>query len=293
MRRRALLSTLAAAAVPLAAGCSDDGDAGTATDGNAEPTTTETATPSDGTTDRSTDTHTTVTVEQVALQQGYVVREVADAIGVSGDDERYLWAKVSVEGGAFAPDAFSLTVGDVTVAPVENPRAYRFEGTDSPYTLDAGDGWLLFELQDEVTSEQGEVPRVALTRPGGEVTIDRSIAERIAYGPPELSVSVEKQYRETPAKPIAIRVTNEGTASGDPAVAGRFAGALNRRGPVSAVAPIQRVAVDVPAGETRTVEIADDWSDRATGGTDDDTSVSVEYALHWAGGSTRVTFEHV
>lgn len=304
MRRRALLSTLATAALPLAAGCAGRSDAGTPTDRNTATTdrdvgtntgsteTTQTATATDDPTDeRTTGDPTSVTVENVAVQQGYVVREVADAIGVVGDDSRYLWVAVAVDGAAQAPDAFVLDAGFAEYEPVAEPRAYRFESGDTAYARGLGRGLLLFELPLDVErSRRGEVPPVSLTWPGGASELDPAVAKRIVRDPPTLSVSIHDRYEETPATPIAVEVTNDGGADRD--LDSRFVGALNRRGPAVAVTPVQRVAVDVPAGESRTVEIEDDWHDRTPDGSDVDGG-GVEYALHWAGDSTRVAIEDV
>lgn len=308
MRRRALLSTLAASALPLAAGCAGD-DSGPATDESAATDATESETPtSDATpTDSSTEGHASVDITDVTVQRGYVVREVADAIGIAGDDNQYLCTRVSVEGTAVAPDAFTLDTGTDQYTPLEESRAYRFEGDDSPYTLNSASGWLLFELPLESgVAGTADVADMRLSWPSGGIELDGSIAERIVAGPPSLSVSVEKRREETPATPIAIGVTNEGGAATGRQVPARFVGAINRKGPNVTIAPVQRVVADVPAGESRTIEIEDDWAQESSqddgSGTDDaddndggddgegGDERTVEYAIHWAGDSTRVTF---
>lgn len=291
MRRRALLASLAASALPIVAGCTGDGT-GTPTD---EPTdtfaATDSPTPDEGTnTPTETDAldHSAqVTIDEVAVQRGYVEREVADAIGVVGDDRRYVWVDASVVAGAFAPDAFAFDTALEEFPPVTDARPYRFESDDeSAYTLQSGSGWLLFELPLDVeTPQQRHVPEMYVRWPEGTFEIERAVAERIATPPPSLSVTIEKRFAETPTTPIAVKVTNEGD------VDGQFVGALNRTGPMVAVTPVQRVAVDVPAGETRTVTIEDDWSDRTPQGTRTDDGPAVEYDLNWAGGSASASFD--
>lgn len=289
MRRRALLASLAASALPLAAGCSGDGT-GTPTD---TPPRTDPSTPDERTT-TPTETDATnhsaeVTIHDVAVQRGYVEREVADAIGVVDDDRQFVWVHASVIAGAFAPDAFAFDTALEEYSPVTDARPYRFEPDDeSEYTLQSGRGWLLFELPTDVeTPQQRDAPGMYVRWPNGEHRIDSVVAERVATQLPSYAVTIEKRYAQTPDEPIAVAVTNESD------VGGRFVGALNRQGPMVAVTPVQRLAVDVPAGETRTVPIADDWSDRTPRGTRTDDGPAVEYDLNWAGGSSSASFDEV
>lgn len=282
MRRRALLASLAATALPLSAGCSGDGDDGSTPGGM------PTETPTGGQSGTADDEHTLVEVEDVSVQQGYVVREVADAIGVVGDDRRYVWASVSIGGQRSTAAAFKLDTGDARVSPLPDPRAYWLQTNEDAHYFDTEEGYLLFEVPSDVgTAESGDIPSMAITTLEQPHELDAATAARIAGPPPSFAVSIEKRYAETTTEPIAVTVTNESD------VDGRFVGALNRQGPRVEITPVQRVAVDVPAGETRTVPIADDWSDRTPTGARPDDRPVVEYALDWAGGSTSVGFDEV
>lgn len=277
MRRRALLS-VAAGGLAGVTGClgysvdtsgeaeSDESTADEATSSSTE----------DPTTAEPTQT-AEVTVSDVELHYGVVVPNSPDSIGIAHEDTQYLATSVRVD-GALAPDEFALVVGDDRVVPTRIERLYRTSwGDDQWYERETGVGVLLFEIP---ASAGGDL---ALSWPGGEHALDRSLASRLGGNPPRFSASLSLPethvVQEIPQPPVEVRVTNEST------VPRRFVGALNRTGPTIAYTPVARVCELVSAGETTTLTVPDRWSaHRPAEERIGDDHPDVTYHLHYVGG---------
>lgn len=283
MRRRALLAAIATAGT-VSAGCLGDD-----TDPNAGGTTTPT--PSDaGTNDPATATDETatptavdgeVTVENLALQQGLVVPNTPDSIAVQRGDHRHLWATVSVSGTPPEIGAFALDVGSTVYAPLsaDDHRAYRTGwGDEQYYDASTGTSLLLFELPTQVDD-----PDVTLRSPVSTAFVADSLEERLAATPPSTSATLVKRYDETPDRPVAVEVTNEGD------ITTRFVAAVNREGPAIAYTPVTRVSVLLAPGETRTIPVHDPINHR-TPSPDGDGEPDMTYHLDWADGDDTATF---
>lgn len=270
MRRRTFI-VLAGGGVPAAAGCLGTGPAGT---GGKTPTERGTTT-ADGTSTSTDDPRPVdVTVESATLQYGVVTPTSPDSIGVSFTDTQYLVASVRVE-GTLARDEFALRVGDGAYAPATVDRLYRTTwGDEQRYQRGRERGLVLFALPPEATG----MPR--LTWPGGERALDDLLETPVGGPPPRLSaaLALPATHEDTEVPPVIVEVTNEGET------AGRFLGALNRVGPLVAHTPIARVSELVPAGETVTVTVADDWGGLPGDARVGDGDPDVTYHLHHAGG---------
>lgn len=265
MRRRALLAGLATAG-SLVAGCIDDG--------GTSPTDAETPTDTETPTDAETPTEATpaasVSVTDVTLQQGLVVPDSPDSIGVEHTDRRFLWAYATVEGDAVERGAFTLTTGQDEVAPITDRQPFRTMGDDEQ-RFEGREGWLCFELPLTVAE-----PTLALRWPGGEAPIADAIEERLASQPPSLTATLHGQYEETPMKPVVVEATNEGD------VPGRFVGAVNRAGDVP-WAPVGRVSALIEPGETVRLPVEDPVHD-GTPTPGEGEEATIDYHLYWATG---------
>jgi hypothetical protein len=162
-------------------------------------------------------------------------------------------------------------------------------GDRSPYSADAGAGWLLY-----VIPESGDASDAALTWGEGAWVPEGLPRERLAGPAPTLSLSFEGPATATyPADggvdaPAAIDLTYEVTNEGEHDT--WFVGALNRSDFVEGTVGVRRRRV--PAGETVT------WTDTETvpadriadfGGEDP----QARYRLEWAGDRRTVTVDLV
>jgi hypothetical protein len=274
MDRRTYLASLTAGLAALA-GC-PDGDPGTepASPGGSTPTSsvtptatgTLTATPGDDSTPAPE-----VTVETLHLQYGYVAPDSPDSVGISNPSTPYLVAGVAVDGALDRGD-FVVEVGDQAYTPTTPDRFYRTDwGDDHWYEAGRADGLVLFELPTEV----GREPRLAW--PGGERALGDDARARIDRGPPDLSVTLDvpETHAGMEAPPVSVAVTNDNDL---PAY---FLGALNRTGPLVAYTPVTRLGDLVAAGETVTIDVADEWTSDTPSGTVGDDDPDVRYFLHY------------
>ncbi|WP_115864006.1 hypothetical protein [Halorussus litoreus] len=303
MRRRQLLA-LSGSLLAGSAGCLS-ASAPEATDPESTDTT---STESHRTTERSTTAETTSTettstveyadlaVELDALQPGLVTMNTPDSIGVSGRDQRYLLVDVSTGEGGEAParDEFAFEFDGAThrPEPMDEPwRVWRFyDDEDALYDRGSG-GLLVFEFPEAEKGDFDSVPEFPLTWPGGEWQPDETLRRRLSAPEPPLSVSLDVPEtlatHESPT--VSVTVENEGD------LPGRFVAGLNRIGPRVAYAPVARVSMLVPAGESETWEFTDDslmagdYSDERIG--DDESDMT--YHLDWADGDVRKGIRYV
>ncbi len=309
MRRRQLLalsgSLLAGSAGCLSASAPEATDP-TSTESR---TTTESSTTAETTSTKPTSTEPTtettstveyadVSVELDALQPGLVTMTTPDSIGVSGRDRRYLLVDVSIGEGGESPtrDEFAFEFDGAThrPEPMEDPwRVWRFYDDEGALydRGSSGDGLLVFELPEAEKGDFESVPEFALTWPGGEWQPDEQLRRRLAAPEPSLSVSLDVPETlatyESPT--VSVTVENEGD------LPGRFVAGLNRIGPRVAYAPVERVSMLVPPGESETWEFTDDslmagdYPDERVGDGDSD----MTYDLSWAGGDVRKGIRYV
>jgi len=283
MRRRTLLATagLGLAGLVGLAGCLTTGDPGSA-DGTTTTGDGPTSTPNGDSTPiddpTSTDASTTageVSVRSARLQYGVVVPNSPDSIGLSNPGTPYLIARVAVDGDLPRSD-FTLAIGDERYDPARLDRYYRTDwGEYGWYERGRPGGLLLFDLS--TADPDGDA---RLTWPGGEYGVDGELGPRLAAGTPEFSasLSVPETHEGLDAPPVGIEVTN-----GDD-VPRRFLGALNRIGPLIAYTPVARVSEMVPAGETVTMTVDDEWSGMPSDDRIGDGEPDVTYRFHYAGG---------
>lgn len=251
MHRRRLLAVSAAGLLGTA-GCTADGDAGTTpTDSTPTGTPRETDTP----TPTPTGPQPSVTVERTRVLPSLVALNTPDSADVVGEPgERY--ALVTVDAGdADAPPAredFSLSVDGTSHDPTvdigygQGLNYFHALGA-SIYGVEGPSGDLPFVLTPTETR-----PEVRLSWPDGETALE-GVGEALAR--PSTTAEVESftaEITDRGSVGLSVTVHNTGDARG------WLVGAMNRRGPSVAVAPVTGMAVEVPPGETRGWSYADD-----------------------------------
>lgn len=217
-----------------------------------------------------------VTVESAVQQWGYVTPDSPDSIGVTDTETRYLVAEVTATDGALDRDVFTFTVGSAGAKPTRPERFYRTSwGDEQWYERGRERGLLLFELPDELGSSP---PR--LVWPGGDWRPGEALVKRLSAPKPSMSasLSVPDAADGSTEKTVEVEVTNAGETEG------QYLGALNRVGPMTAYTPVARVTGLVGAGESRTIEIADSWSEYPSAEKRGDGETDVTYRLDDAAG---------
>jgi len=249
--RRSILATVAAVA---GAGCIGS---------TADP-----GTPSDTTTSERPTTTTTasetadVTVSEVTVSPGVVIRTSPDSIGVSGaGDEQFVVATVAADGTP-APDrsAFALETAGKAFGPAEGVGGLggRLWRRGDPYE-DGSAGWIAFVVPKPLDVEQA-----SLTWPGGTYVLNDTALTRLARPPTSFEVrtfSAPDSVRVGEDAALEVTVENVGTADGT------WIGALNRSGPSVAYFPEATISLNVPAGETGTWTYTNAPDDRHGDGT--------------------------
>lgn len=277
MNRRAFLATATGTLAALT-GCLDGADPGTEPPTEApgtDPDPTGSATPTGTPTVSDEPTpEADVTVDALGLQYGFVAPDSPDSIGIASPTTPYVVADVAVE-GSLAFDEFAVAVGDERVRATRVGNFYRTAwGSEEWYGRDRARGLLAFDLGGVPATPGGDV---ALTWPGGAQTVGDAAMDRLARGAPEFSASlaVPGTQAGTTAPPVSVEVTNDGD------LPARFLGALNRTGPLVAYTPVARLGELVGAGETTTIEVADEWGGDTPAGTVGDDDPDVRYFLHY------------
>jgi hypothetical protein len=292
MKRRTLLASVAGGVAAVAGCLSDSGTSDDPTDTETPtdtPTDVHTPTPTDAPNDGTptpTDTpgsDSDVSVTDVRLQHGVVTPSSPDSIGVFSEDTQYLAASLTVDGSLSRED-ITLEAGTETFAPTTEVRLFRTAWGDAEwYTDERGSGVVLFEGVQRATDDD---PR--LTWPGGEWSLGDAVASRLGQDAPEFTVEMKapKTHDSTSPPPLHIDVTNESERTG------RFLGALNRQGPRVAYTPVEVLSEVVPAGETTTLSVSDDWmglpSEERIGDGDPDVTYSLDYLGGEASAEIRV-----
>lgn len=300
MKRREALALLGSAAALGVAGCaggSDDGgaDAGTGTDSPTPTTANPTGTPTDTATPTETPAGTvepTPTYDPAvsldSLQRG-VLELRTDAIAVIDRAGQYLYLDVSVEGEPVpAADEFAFQFDGDTHEPItrETPVLWRDYNHDGGYSKSTGEGWLLFALP-----AAGDASNARLTWGFGNEgwRPDRTLRDRLAATPPEMSVtaSIPEAVTEGEAPTVSVTATNESD------LPGRLIGGLNRRGPLTTIRPVASMSLWVPPGESRTWEHADEGLVYREPETYDDGEPDMSYEVSLPGedlgGEVRIT----
>ncbi|SEW29201.1 hypothetical protein [Halobacterium jilantaiense] len=281
MRRRALLSTGAAAVGAALAGCLDSGPATS----NDSATTTHARTDDDivRTTDASG--NVSLSVEYERVQPGVLVTGV-DSVGVRSDSAQYLFCRVDVTGGEPpARSEFGLRYGGDVFAPVldvgSGASLYRETETDDPqYSSARGSGWLLFELPVARSAAHA-----AFVYGGREWPASEAIRQRLSQPEPELTVDwgLTDTQPENAAR-LTFTVTNEGDDDT------RFVAALNGVLVVGAHSPVTAFDREIPAGETVSWTYTHDGGDPYIATTEEESDSY--YRLTWPGGEEEVYVAH-
>lgn len=262
MNRRTVLGGCAGSLCGLAGCLGDDGVGG-------EPTA------------RPSEEHS-VSASLLALQPGVVSLQTADSLGVSGDNEQFLFLDVTATDGDVPAPAdlrFRFDGAEATPYDPDSPNWSDYNPSTTPYSTDSDGGWVVFELP-----ATGDAGAAALTWPGGEWTPDDSLRERLADPAPALSLewSVPETATVGDSPTLGFSVRNEGHLDG------RFVAALSRFGPRLTSIPIEGISRRIPAGESVTFEVSERFSleagERDEVGDDD---ADFSYVLEWSGGSSK------
>lgn len=286
MRRRALLGSTAALLGSGLTGCLGGSEV-------SEPTTETTASSTEtteyhGTTD---DTPTTsqfdveLDVELERHQPGVLVMGV-DSVGVRSDGREYLYYRVDVTDGV-PPERtdFGFRHGNRVVSPLydlgSGATLYRLSETDDPYySLEGGEGWLLFELQADRESRHA-----AFALGSEEWPVDDATRQRLSQSEPPLTVDwgLSDEQPEDAAR-LAFSVTNEGD------VATRFVAGLNGILIVGAHSPVAGFNREIPAGETVSWTYTHEGGDPYVASTEEESDS--HYHLEWTQGEDDLYVAH-
>ncbi|MDS0259090.1 hypothetical protein NDI56_06760 [Haloarcula sp. S1CR25-12] len=250
MHRRRLLALVGSVAV--GSGCT-----GTETDSPSGETVTPMPVPdpTDGPPDREgpdqPDQSVSITVRSAAVQPGVVTANTPDSISVVDDAGQYL--VLSVAGDALDRSAVEFRFSGASYPPeVFGGRGlYRESGAD-----DDDAGLLVFGLP-----ETGDATDAELAWADGSWSPPERVVDRLGAPSPPMRVSFDGPETAGEDDPrLTVAVTNEGNAPG------WFVLALNRQGPLSASAPVARIAGELTAGATttRTLDAVPPEDGRAT-----------------------------
>lgn len=241
MRRRSLLALCGSLAAGTA-GCLGGPDA------SAPGTVTSTPPTADG-----TPTDAVGEVRSVAVLPGVVAPTTPDSIGVLDRAGQYL--AVEFAGDGVPRSSFSFHFGGGSIGPIERSNGFYRDG-EWGVGYEDGSGLLVFALPEQIEADEAE-----LTWAGGAWQPPATVRERLAGPLPSFDVALEGPRQVGPEvdPEISVTVTNTGS------VAGRYALALNRTGPMVAYAPVRRIAGDLAAGES-TVHTDDATSPYETDG---------------------------
>jgi len=232
MHRRRLLALVGSVAV--GSGC-----AGTETDSPSDETVTPMPVPdpTDEPPDREgpdqPDQSVSITVRSAAVQPGVVTANTPDSIGVVDDDGQYLL--LSVAGDVPDRSAVEFRFSRASYTPEQ------FDGRGLYRDPEADDDLLVFGLP-----ETGDATDAELAWGDGSWSPPARVVDRLEAPSPPMRVSFDGPETAVEDDPqLTVAVTNEGDTRG------RYVFALNRQGPLSASAPVARIAGELSAGETR------------------------------------------
>ncbi|KAB1196725.1 MULTISPECIES: hypothetical protein [Haloferax] len=231
-----------------------------------------------------------VTVSNVQIVPEVVALAI-DSIGTHGDrDEQFALVTILVDGERGpAVDEFSLSTDEETFSPTPPDdlprggrlwnRGYAYGGRRSEEDRSES-GYLVFQVPNPLGSAE-----VVFHGPGGQFQLGASARETLARPPTEFAVSdVTASETVESREEMTVTATIENVGSHD----GTFVGALNRVGPLIAYVPVERVEIDLSAGESTTWEHS--YNPSLDGGTE---SRKMQFKLNWRDGriSTETTVE--
>jgi hypothetical protein len=245
--------------------------------------------PDDGT-DPGTVGGPTLSVSVGKLQPALVAMSTPDSIGVySGDRTQYLFLQLAVERGdppARSELSFRFDGDEHDPLEADGPQdLWRlYDGEESRYDADSGEGWVCFPLP-----ATGAPEGAGLTWADNVWVPSPAVRDRLAAAAPPLSVewAAPDTVEMGEAPTIEVSVTNEGDR------AGRFVGALNRSGPRIAYIPVTAISRLIPAGATETWTLETGALDGQGGWTPDGGQTAATYHLHWPDRHRQRTVEVV
>jgi hypothetical protein len=211
--------------------------------------------PTQTTTTTTTSEPADVTVSNVQTTPELVALDSPDSIGTFGErDEQFVLVTILVEGESGPPvEAFSLTTDESSFEPIppnDLPAYGRLWNRGYAYdeTADLGhggqSGYLVFRVPKPL-----EPAGATFRGPGGQFALDSNVRRRLARPPTEFVVNdVTAPEAVESGREVTVSATIENTGSAD----GTFVGALNRVGPLVAYTPVERVELELSAGESTT-----------------------------------------
>lgn len=277
MQRRSYLALAASALSTAAAGCTSAGNTADATPTTGTTTTTTTKKPTTDTTTTTTTETASVSFSELTVQPA-ALQLNTDYLTVD-DSGQHLFAQAAVESGEVDYDSFTLRFAGQTHSPLAGqPRRQLWRSyNEGEYSSHSG-GLLVFQLP---ASADVEDPEVVLEYPGGERRLPESLRRRLAANPSfSYDLSVPETVAANGSLVLELTVTNEGDT---PA---RFVGALNRSGPLVAMAPAETIRPLVPAKESKTVTVEQTEAVSETPSGDvGDGEVDIEFYLNTVAGT--------
>ncbi|WP_336037769.1 hypothetical protein [Halobacterium yunchengense] len=282
MRRRALLGSAAGLLGAGLAGCLDQSSDGPTTepagttarpaaDTTTEPPTTERTSGFDASLDPTVDRH----------QHGVAVLGV-DSVGVKSGSQ-YVFYRVDVtDGDPPARTDLGFRYGGQVFGPgvqTGGGQLWRASETDTRYTSDRGEGWLVFELPPARSAGHA-----AFALGSEEWPAPDWLRERLAA--PEPPTTVEwglAADQPGDAARLSFSVTNEGD------VDARFVAGLNGVGVGAAHRPVAAFHREVPVGETVSWTLEDADGDPFVASTGDE--ADAHYHLTWTRGEDDLYVE--